>query len=268
MHIPIVFISLLLCVQSNELIARGCRAVEWTPVPRSRSGGWLTDSEYEEYWRRLNYIRRDGWSYSLTHKGHHFYDMIEHTAACKKTIDRYPLGGGDVDGGKHVCDFDELKAPCIIYSFGSGGDYLFEEAMLPTGCQIFTFDCTGDFGNKAPPGVTFKKWCVGGVDEDPTYTITTIMKRLGHSRVDYLKMDVEGAEYAALPNLLELPKDRRPKQLGFELHAFQFWSLRTHATIRATLDLLNEVHRMGYRLVMREDNIRADCCTELLYILV
>lgn len=240
----------------------------WKQSPRSLNNGWLTDAEYVAYIEKLKYISRDGWNYVLDHHGHAYYNMFEQTANCTSSLERYPLGMGTIDGGKYVCDFESLKAPCIIYSIGSNGDYLFEEAMLPTGCQIFTFDCTGDFGDKAPAGVTFKKWCVAGKDEAPFYSVPSMMKMLGHERIDYLKMDVEGAEFFAIPALKELPKERRPKQFGFELHTFYSGILRTHATMRATMDVMMDLHELGYRLVSREDNKFGYCCSEFLYILV
>ncbi len=50
----------------------------------------------------------------------------------------------------------------------------------------------------------------------PAYTIQSMMKELGHDRIDILKMDVEGAEYEVLGSLGEL--DSLPTQLLVEFH--------------------------------------------------
>jgi hypothetical protein len=38
--------------------------------------------------------------------------------------------GGAGDGGKMLCDLAALRAPCVIYSLGSRGDYTFEQDAL------------------------------------------------------------------------------------------------------------------------------------------
>lgn len=52
--------------------------------------------------------------------------------------------------------------------------------------------------------------------DSPAYTIRTIMEKLGHDRVDLLKMDVEGAEYEILDALRDV--ENLPKQLLVEYH--------------------------------------------------
>jgi len=52
--------------------------------------------------------------------------------------------------------------------------------------------------------------------DSPAYTIRTIMEKLGHDRVDLLKMDVEGAEYEILDGLRDV--ENLPKQLLVEYH--------------------------------------------------
>lgn len=50
----------------------------------------------------------------------------------------------------------------------------------------------------------------------PAYTVRTMMEKLGHDRVDLLKIDVEGAEYGILDGLAA--GDRLPAQLLVEFH--------------------------------------------------
>lgn len=50
----------------------------------------------------------------------------------------------------------------------------------------------------------------------PAYTIRSMMEKLGHERIDVLKIDVEGAEYEILDSLGEA--DKLPTQLLVEYH--------------------------------------------------
>jgi len=52
---------------------------------------------------------------------------------------RYPKS--NEDGMKYLCEVEQLKAPCVIYSLGSRNNYLFEDEMLKaTPCEvIFSF---------------------------------------------------------------------------------------------------------------------------------
>ncbi len=64
------------------------------------------------------------------------------------------------DGRKFLCDVGVLRSPCVIYSFGSNGDYSFEASMLNnTVCDVFTFDCTYD-GASIHPRHTYLRWCL------------------------------------------------------------------------------------------------------------
>ena len=75
----------------------------------------------------------------------------------------------------------------------------------------------------------------------PAYTIATVMKKLGHERIDLLKVDVEGAEYAILDGLADVANP--PTQLLVEYH-HRFPGIgkeRTAASIEA-------LKKLGYRI--------------------
>jgi hypothetical protein len=121
----------------------------------------------------------------------------------------------------------------------------------------------------------FRPYCAGreGVRVDITgmrgnrvattlRSVHSVMAELGHARVDLLKVDVEGAEHVAIPDLLRSGA-QLPPQVSFELHhrgdadkgGAAFWGPVT-ALVEA-----------GYQLVSREDNMHAPyCCTELTFI--
>ena len=50
----------------------------------------------------------------------------------------------------------------------------------------------------------------------PVHRLTTIMERLGHDHIDLLKMDIEGAEYGVIADLLSC--NIRVNQLLVEFH--------------------------------------------------
>lgn len=62
-------------------------------------------------------------------------------------------------------------------------------------------------------------------------TIRTLMRELGHTRIDLLKLDIEGAEHAVIPNLIA--DGIRPQVLCIEFDA----ALQRGQYVRALVDL-------------------------------
>lgn len=107
-----------------------------------------------------------------------------------------------------------------------------------TGCSVFAFDCTSPSHIPAlaqEAGISFYPWCVGrpqsmegnvytmGKNEAKFqfYPLGEIMKKLGHDRIDVLKMDIEGFEWGVFEQeILPLARAGRhaPVQILFELH--------------------------------------------------
>lgn len=139
--------------------------------------------------------------------------------------------------GKAVC-LDELDEKSLVYSFGVGYDISFDLDLIEAkGCEIHAFDPTPAVAEwlssqELPPQFHFHPWGLADKDEvtqfsfvdreesadftlvDETATnaersfeaevcrLETIMKRLGHERLDLLKIDIEGAEYPVLREIL------------------------------------------------------------------
>lgn len=114
------------------------------------------------------------------------------------------------DGGKWTCGLKELSdsgQPCVVYSFGSNADSLFEDHVRRTSpsCEIHIFD-----PNSSPPpkleekGYVFHKLglCSSATKAKgagfPCNTIRGIMRQLNHTYVDILKADVEGEEFSLM----------------------------------------------------------------------
>jgi FkbM family methyltransferase len=151
--------------------------------------------------------------------------------------------------GGWTCNADEIQKSSIVYSFGVGMDISFDlELIALRNCKIHAFDPSADSADWIQTQSVDKRFCfyaygLGGVDGElafrkpnirgyyspsavfsypgevhnlPVYTLKTIMKKLGHSSIDLLKIDIEGAEYLALENFLS--DNIYPKQLLVEFH--------------------------------------------------
>lgn len=77
--------------------------------------------------------------------------------------------------------------------------------------------------------------------EVPAFCLSSIATRLGHSRIDLLKMDIEGAEYEVLEGLLTSPV--KPNQLLVEFH-HRFPSIG----LEKTADIIRRLQKAGYKI--------------------
>lgn len=78
--------------------------------------------------------------------------------------------------------------------------------------------------------------------EVQAFTIKSIMSNLGHRHIDLLKMDIEGAEYDVLKNMLDCRI--RPTQLLVEFH-HRFPGIG----LQSTIDLIGLLRSNGYRII-------------------
>ena len=141
--------------------------------------------------------------------------------------------GSMSDGGKWVCGVDSfLQRPsCVVYSFGSKGDTSFEESIIEnTACSVWTFDPTLSKQDAAKVSAVsgLEYTAVGLSDKDgemdingivrPVRSLATLMKERGHTWIDVLKMDIEGAEWAVLNAFIEAKKPLPVTQAQIEFH--------------------------------------------------
>ena len=125
---------------------------------------------------------------------------------------------GTADGEKRLCvsDIDPAR-PCKVFSLGSANDWRFEEDIVSrTHCSVDTFDCTGDFTvpEHLRSRVTFHKICIGTQSSGSFLAWADVVQRYGVPTV--LKMDIEGWEWAVLP---QITQGTAPRQIAMELHA-------------------------------------------------
>lgn len=172
--------------------------------------------------------------------------------------------GFAVDGGKLLCGLSSLPHNCVIYSLGSYNDFSFEEAMLSaTPCAIHTFDCTVDGSTKpADSRIVFHRQCLGDSGAPGFFSLPQLAAQNGHTRIDLLKMDIEGGEYGVFASLLAAASDGNsdllPAQISFELHA----AAGAAVGKAASASLWSTVWALGYAIVSRENNIYCPTCVE------
>jgi FkbM family methyltransferase len=182
-------------------------------------------------------------------------------------------------GAWELC-VDLLTEKGIAYSLGVGEDIELDLALIGLkGMEVHAFDPTPNSvdwvqGQNLPPGFYFHPWGVAENDgvmffyprkrrdgssskvmytlledpetrtgrvEVPVKSIDSITQTLGHSSVDLLKMDIEGAEYEVLEGLLA--SGLRPRQLLVEFH-------HRHAGLdkAQTQDAVRALREAGYGL--------------------
>jgi FkbM family methyltransferase len=171
---------------------------------------------------------------------------------------------------------DGLSEKSIVYSFGVGEDISWDTDLIEHyGVQLYTFDPTPKSihwmaEQNTPPQFHFYDYGLADFDgtiqfyppEDPTHvshtilykpetassmieapvkTLSTIMRELNHTHIDILKMDIEGAEYAVLKNIVN--SDVSIGQILVEFH-HRFPQVSIKETIR-TVEMLQ---KHGYQL--------------------
>lgn len=112
-----------------------------------------------------------------------------------------------MDGQKYLC-MDEVmediqNQECIIYSFGIGGDWHFEDDVSEMGCKVFAHNPTMNHPSQRYKNIFFWKIGVDGQpnDEKNYLTLKEIYKTNGHeeSMISNLQLDIESHELSGLP---------------------------------------------------------------------
>jgi len=176
---------------------------------------------------------------------------------------------------------DGLSPRSIVYSGGVGRDISFEHALVQRfGCSVFLFDPSPTGAETmalpensisqfrffpvglagkcttlrlAPPlnsdeGSWFSSTGEGNSIEVPCLDLGTLMRQNRHDHIDLLKLDIEGAEYGVLDDLLQR---RLPvRQIAVEFHHSNLPGIPRRQSIRMILRLI----RAGYGLLNDQGN--------------
>jgi FkbM family methyltransferase len=183
------------------------------------------------------------------------------------------LAFGSRDGRWVICP-DRLSSKSVVYSFGIGTDISFDQALIQQfSCKVHAFDPTPSAlrwlqSQKLPAGFVAHPWGLAAYDgsaffspihprdtvnflisadaasksvpESQVRRLPTIRNLLGHDRVDLVKIDIEGAEYDVLDDLVA--ESARIDQLLVEFH--HRWSRSPSRTEQA----VKRIEECGLRL--------------------
>ena len=205
------------------------------------------------------------------------FRAFEELASCQLSC----LGGEcNLHTTKLACGINQLQQPCVVYSVGGNNEWEFEQDMLrKTECEIHTFDCTGTksrFVVPKHPKLHFHYICVhthhmaASGDNGEFWTFGEIARFLNHTRVDLLKMDVEGFEWPLFLSWADLDHSRAsesllPMQILVEVHYQTQMSDLARDEFKSfkfptdMVRLQSHFLRLGYSVVKRRTHICLHC---------
>ena len=217
---------------------------------------------------------------------------------------------GDGEAKKAIFDMDKLYDPgeCTLFSGGISTDYKeqsYFEMEVAKRCKVYAFDCTvqDKEGKMAVDGVHFSPVCIGSGSasdvqigslyekqlsvelgnqdgsnnnrkgQNPIFRpLLQLIKEKNLTRVDLLKMDIEGHEWKIFANdLVDLWKaddSLLPDQIAFELHTkyahprFVPPELVKDKGRDAVNELFLLLNDMGYYVLSKNINRWAPSCCE------
>ena len=179
-------------------------------IVRDKVDHWLYGAGRQEHGTMAYDPSNDNWDHKR------FYPFEPMT----KCGEEQCLGGPcRSDASKIACGLQQLqnRSSCVVYSIGGNNKWSFENDLLArTLCEVHTFDCTGDRSRFHVPNhtrLTFHYICLSAYPKQPkeeeedavvgrsmgnSWTLLEMQQKLGHSRIDLLKMDIEGFEHDLL----------------------------------------------------------------------
>ena len=137
-----------------------------------------------------------------------------------------------IDGSKAICLDPPARPPidgnCVVYSFGINHDWSFDELMQKYGCRVYAFDPSMGVGHhNHSEKIEFFDFGLDDrdyVNPQNNWTMKRFdsLYKLIHGTsspiIDYLKIDIEFAEWRVLPQLVAMLKNNQIRQLHVEIH--------------------------------------------------
>ncbi len=182
-------------------------------------------------------------------------------------------------GSWTICP-ERITSESIIYSVGVGDDISFEVSLIQSfGLPaLFAFDPTPTAiswlsGQRVPSEFRLFEYAIADYDgvaklfphDNPDFvahsliprsatasqavevqvrTLRTVMLELGHDHIDLLKMDIEGAEYAVIENLVRQRIDIRQLLVEFHHHDRHTNGMSAERTREA----VQKLNRVGFKI--------------------
>jgi len=176
-----------------------------------------------------------------------------------------------------------ITSSSIVYSLGVGRNISFDVAMIEKyQAQVYAFDPTPSSvewvkSRTVPERFHFFDYGIASFDgtamlyDNPKYssqsilhrpkgketglevqfrTLKTVMETLGHKKINVLKMDIEGAEYEVLDDVLS--SDIKVDQLLVEFHHNKFRDIKMSDTKR----IIEELRKNNFRIFYRSERQR------------
>uniref|UniRef100_A0A0K2UGS5 Putative LOC100378720 [Saccoglossus kowalevskii] n=1 Tax=Lepeophtheirus salmonis TaxID=72036 RepID=A0A0K2UGS5_LEPSM len=163
---------------------------------------------------------------------------------------------------------------CLVYSFGIGDDWSFEDLLAESNCKVHAYDPTIESPSKRSKNIYFYK--IGLAVKSGKSVIKNNLKNNAELKtknkslkdilssnndlstiITYMKVDVEGSELKAFPTWVSSGILKNVQQLGIEFH-LGLATLETDGkVISHILELLKsiqELHKQGFRLVSYSPN--------------
>ena len=197
------------------------------------------------------------------------------------------LGGEEEGYGVWPCILELLNSNSVVYSAGVGFDIKFDLALMErTGVTVFAFDPTPrvvEWIRESIDASQFRFEPIGlgsrdaemefalpldeksvsgtlmaeGTSESrkikvPVERVRTIMKRLLHEKIDLLKLDIEGAEYGVLRDMLDM--GILPTQILVEFHHGK--RKKGRVPVSETKNLVERLKGFGYSIFWASESGR------------
>jgi len=216
-----------------------------------------------------------------------FHEYVSRThVSCKEHI----RVGNVSDGGWDVCIAHpyHLNKPCLVYSFGIGDNWSFDDGMATKfGCTVRSFDPSiHKKDHVRSDNIYFYNIGIGSEDTDnitAEWTLRTLktliaMCHVEQKIINYLKLDVEYNEWAALETMLTDNILVNVKQFAIEIHTRELNDERSSAVdLHRYWDILHRLETVGFRkwywhfntwgfFPNRDSSRYISCCYELVYI--
>ena len=158
------------------------------------------------------------------------YSVIEDAT---KVISDERIGGGDVNYWDYVIGKDINKNQIKFFPYGVGAECGTLKFYQPTNLNHVSHSLIPKDQNLSFIEVEIKN-------------MTTIMKELGHTHIDLLKMDIEGAEFSVIKDILD--NNILPRYIAVELHPHKVNSNEEYNTT------IGSLLSKGYSLLHHKNN--------------